>query len=269
MYKHHEESLKKLVEYFTTISEKKDDIIAIIFGGSVAKGRERIDSDLDCMVILTDEKCEELRLHNITGECITGYCTYEEGYFDTKYYNKDFLKAVAENGSEPARNAFVSSRCVYTIDEEIPALVEKIPVFQKQLKEEKMLSFYGGFRINVGYFWDMSREKKDIFLRTKTVGEIVLYGLRMLLEENEVFFPCPKSLYLTVAALENKPENILEKADKMLEDIYDETAKDDFVNTLMSFLNYTVPKDSSLAYSRYLEDNELWWHKARPLVTEW
>ena len=47
MYKHHEESIENMKEYF-----KKQDVVALILIGSVAKGTERADSDLDCAVIL-------------------------------------------------------------------------------------------------------------------------------------------------------------------------------------------------------------------------
>lgn len=46
MYKHHEESLENLKQYFSD----REEVIALIFGGSVAKGCERPDSDLDAMV---------------------------------------------------------------------------------------------------------------------------------------------------------------------------------------------------------------------------
>lgn len=42
MYKHHEESLQIMVSHY----KKRSEVIALIFGGSVAKGQERIDSDL-------------------------------------------------------------------------------------------------------------------------------------------------------------------------------------------------------------------------------
>ena len=47
MYQHHEESIENMKEFF-----KKQDVIALILIGSVAKGTERADSDLDCAVIL-------------------------------------------------------------------------------------------------------------------------------------------------------------------------------------------------------------------------
>ena len=54
MYQHHIESIENLIQYFTG----KKEVIALIFGGSVAKGCERPDSDLDAMVVLTEEAYE-------------------------------------------------------------------------------------------------------------------------------------------------------------------------------------------------------------------
>lgn len=88
MYKHHEESLERLKEYFSD----KTEVIAVIFGGSVAKGCERIDSDLDAMVVITDEAYEDRIKENKTAETIGGYCTYEGGYFDIKYMTKNFYR---------------------------------------------------------------------------------------------------------------------------------------------------------------------------------
>ena len=55
MYKHHEESLKIMTEHY----RNQEGVIAFIFGGSVAKGMERIDSDLDGMIVVSQEEFEE------------------------------------------------------------------------------------------------------------------------------------------------------------------------------------------------------------------
>ena len=105
MYKHHEESIKNMIDYF-----KKQGAVALILGGSVAKGTERADSDLDGMVILTEEDYETKEKNNATTETVNGLCTYEGGYFDIKYMTRDYLKELAEKGSEPARNAFMKAK---------------------------------------------------------------------------------------------------------------------------------------------------------------
>lgn len=45
IYKHHEETIKNVIDYF-----KKQGAVVLILGGSVAKGTERVASDLGVMV---------------------------------------------------------------------------------------------------------------------------------------------------------------------------------------------------------------------------
>ena len=262
MYQHHIDSLERMQAYFA----EKAFVIALIFGGSVAKGCERPDSDLDAMVIVTDAMYAQLVRERRTTECITGYCTYPEGYFDVKYYDKAFLRDVAEKGSEPARNAFLGARCLFSHDPEIPGLVEKIPVFQRQEKDDKLLSFYAAFTLNTSYFWEVAGE--DFFLKSKAANEMVLFGLRMILEENEVLFPCPKGLFAAIRRTPDAPEGILEKAEDLLRTLSEE-AKERFVSAILAALRYQPPEDYALVGSRYVEDNELWWRNPRLLVAEW
>jgi len=75
MYQHHDESIQNLIQYFSD----RDEIIAVILGGSVAKGTAREDSVLDAMVIVTPEYYEKRASENSIVECISGKCTYEGG----------------------------------------------------------------------------------------------------------------------------------------------------------------------------------------------
>lgn len=262
MYEHHKTSINNLINYF-----KDDlDVIAIILGGSIAKGIERPDSDVDAIVVVSEEKYNQLNRSNQLSECIFGYCTYEHGYFDIKYCTEKYLISVMQKGSEPSRNAFKSSRCLYSKNSKIEEWINKIPLFQKQEKQEKLLSFYSAFNLNYGYFWGSS--SNDIYLRTRTATDIVLFGFRILLQESEVLFPCHKGLMESVIDLKNKPEDIINKATKLLTTLSDES-KDDFVNSILNFIGYKPPKDFSEVLTRFIDDNELWWYKERPVIAEW
>ena len=50
MYQHHIDSIEKMKEYF----HGRDGVIALVLGGSVARGQERPDSDLDGLVVVTE-----------------------------------------------------------------------------------------------------------------------------------------------------------------------------------------------------------------------
>lgn len=195
MYPHHQESLQIMQEYF-----EKQDVIALIFGGSVAKGTERPDSDLDAMVVVSDEIYRHRQAEHRTAETIGGLCTYEGGYFDVKYMTKDFLLDAAEHGSEPARNAFLKARVLFTRDPEIPDILARIPVFQTHEKEEKLLSFYADYWLNHFYFLKGCRVEG--YMRLHAVGEIVYSLYRILLQEHEVLFACNRRLEEQVASLD-------------------------------------------------------------------
>lgn len=263
MYPHHEQSIQKLINYFAGQS----DVIAIILGGSVAKGLERPDSDIDAMIVVSDERYQRHLESNNVAECISGECTYEGGYFDIKYCMKSFLQDVAEKGSEPARNAFPCARCLTSTDPEIPEIVSRIPVYQIQEKADKQLSFYSALSLSEGYLWWMSKIDNP-YLRVRAATDIVLYGYRLLLAENEVLFPCHKALTATIERLPRKPKNIVEKANRLLAELSDES-KEDFVKSVMDFITYTPPADYSEVLTRYVDDNEKWWQNNRPNIAEW
>ena len=177
MYKHHEESIENMKEFF-----RNQGVIALILIGSVAKGTERENSDLDCAVILSQEEYAKKEKDNITSETVEGLCTYEGGYFDVKYMTKEYLKELSEKGSEPARNTFTKSRILFCSDTEIEGILPRIPVFQTREKEEKLLSFYSDFWLNYYYF--LKSCPIDGYMKMHTIAEIIYSVYRMVLQEN-------------------------------------------------------------------------------------
>lgn len=262
MLKHHEESIQNLIDYF----KKDKDVVSIILGGSVAKGCERADSDIDAIVIVTQEKYNLLEKENKLSECIFGYCTYENGYFDIKYSTMEYLKQLSIRGSEPSRNALVGSKCVFGDNNKIQTLICEISKFQIKEKPEKMLSFYSAFNLNYGYFWGVS--SNNPYLRLKVCSDIVLFGLRLILQNNEVLFPCHKSLLDTIKKLSCKPQNIISLTNNFIASPNEDT-KNEFVNAVLEFIEYAPPKNYDEVLTRFIDDNELWWYKKRPVIAEW
>ena len=262
MYPHHQRTTENLLRLF----EGNRDVLAIILGGSVAKGLERPDSDVDAIVVITDERYADLAKENRLSECITEGCDYQGGYFDLKYCTKDYLRAVAERGSEPSRNAFVCAKCLFSSDEEITQLVPQIGMFQRAEKADKMLSFYSALALNHGYFWDASED--NLYLRIRAAADIVLFGYRLLLQDSQILFPCHKALSQTVMRMENKPEGIGEKEHNLLTRLDDESKKA-FIDAILGAIDYAPPQDWSLILTRYINDNEQWWYKNRPVIAEW
>jgi predicted nucleotidyltransferase len=266
MYKHHEESLKIMIDYFENQHPDKEQIIAVVFGGSVAKGMERPDSDLDCMVIVTPEYFEVRQTANSTAETISGMSTYEGGYFDIKYMTKEYIRAAAEKGSEPTRNSFLCARVLFSKDPEIERIVNAIPVFQLSEMEDKQLSFYSSLMLNYAYFWKDC--KPDGYMKTRVAAEIVYCIYRLILQENHILFPSNRRLEETAAKAAKKPEGIVELCHKFCE-TYDSDACDQLVDAYLKWTMYQIPSDFNAVLTRYVQDYEQWWLVPRPLVNEW
>ena len=262
MYKHHEESLAIMKRYF----EEKPEVIALVFGGSVAKGNERPDSDLDAMVVITDEAYEERVRTRTAVETINGLCTYEGGYFDVKYMTKDYLRTAADRASEPTRNAFVGSRVIFSRDPEIEGLVRRIPVFQEREREEKLLSFYADFSLNYHYF--LHGCKPDGYMRLHAVGEVIYSLYRMVLQERGVLFPCNRRLEETVAAVSEETRE-LTRLGRILAESQSTEDADRFVACFRQLSSWQPPEDYSEVLTAYTRDFEQWWMTPRPNVNEW
>ena len=261
MHKHHEESIENLKEYF-----RKQGVIALILIGSVAKGEERADSDLDCAVVLSEEEYAEKEKRNVITETVEGYCTYEGGYFDIKYMTKEYLKALAEKGSEPARNTFAKAKILSCTDAEIEDLLPQIPVFQKKEKEEKLLSFYSDFWLNYYYYFKSC--PIDGYMKLRTVAEIIYSSYRMILQENEILFDCNRRLEGQVEAISEKTAELV-KLGRQLEISQNEQDADRFVDKFHEITVYVPPKDMGVILTRYSKDFQEWWREPRPNINEW
>ena len=265
MHQHHADSIERLLDMF----RDREDVIAVILGGSVAKGIERPDPDIDAMVVLTDVPAAS-DPPRVRSECVFGRCTYPEGYFDLKYYTKDYLEKAALHGSEPTRNAFLGSRCLSTKDPGIPELLARIARYPEDERQDKILSFLSSFALNKDYFWGEATRAGDPYLLARTTADIVLFGLRLLLAHNRILFPCHKRLLETAERCPLRPDGVIDLARALLFAPTDGN-KEAFVSAILGFSDWgdILARDYDATISRFIDDNELWWYETRPVLAEW
>ncbi|MCJ7650566.1 MAG: nucleotidyltransferase domain-containing protein, partial [Candidatus Lokiarchaeota archaeon] len=127
MRPHHQIAIEK----FTQFIKEDPKFIALIIGGSIAKGLELEDSDIDGIIIATDEEYKKRKRRNRFLFYDPSYCNYPGGYVEGKIVNLEFLEVVAERGTEPARDAFRGAWIAYSEIPELENLLKQIPIFQK------------------------------------------------------------------------------------------------------------------------------------------
>ena len=261
MYKHHEESIENMKDYF-----RKQGAIALILIGSVAKEKERVNSDLDCAVILSEEEYAKKEKDNATSETVDGLCTYEGGYFDAKYMTKEYLKNLSEKGSEPTRSTFVKAKILFCNDAEIESILPQIPVFQKGEKEEKLLSFYSDFFLNYHYF--LKSCPIDGYMKMHTIAEIIYSLYRIILQENEILFDCNRRLEKQVEDISPKTAEFVSLGRQLASSQNIQDA-DRFVNKYNEITTYVPPEGMAVFLTRYAKDFQEWWQNPRPNIHEW
>ena len=138
--------------------------------------------------------------------------------------------------------------------------------FQEEEIQHKLLSFYSAFVLSYGYIWS-TVGTDHTYYKLKTATDIVYYGYRILLQENQVFFPSHRRLTETIASLKNKPDQITQKAETFLNKL-DHESKDDFVNSIIEHMKYEPPKDFAEILTRYVDDNQHWWYTNAPNLLE-
>ena len=251
MLKHHEDSIKIMTAHY----KQDPEITALFLIGSVATGTERPDSDLDGVAVVSQEYCDNLKNGKGTMLAVFGKCTYEGGYFDVHFMTREHLIKLAESGSEPMRNMFCCARVLYCYEPDLPEIVARIPVFQKDEKAKKQLRYYCTLKQFYNYYWVICKPEGSA--RIHTANGMIFSLYRLILLENEILFPSVRKLERTVKQAPNKPENIIEKCSRFIVSLSNEDALS-LVESYESWTSYSYPTDFQYIANNFADPYE--WH---------
>jgi hypothetical protein len=258
MRPHHEEAIRRLVAHFA------DDpvCLAVIVGGSVAKGLARDDSDVDVMLVVPEEvyreRFERNQLFYITAE----FCDYPGGYIDGKYVDLRYLSAAAERANEVTRAAFTGAFVAHAKIAGLEDLVRAIAAFPSGEKPDKIRSFYAQFECAAWYASEAVR-RDDTYLLTRAVSDLVLYGGRLILEHNDVLYPYHKHLLSALRGVPDAPEGLCALIDALLERPNEANLRA-FYGAIKGFRNWN--EAGEMWQTRYVKDTELAWLRGTPYV---
>lgn len=258
MRPHHEKAIEKLADHFS----KQEGYLAVIVGGSVAKGVETEYADIDIMLVVTDGMYEKRKAEDALLYFSTEFCDYPSGYVDGKIINLEYLHAAAERGNEVTRAAFEGAFAAYSAIPTIDALITRIPAYQTEEQHEKIRAFYAQFECAYWFFGEALR-RDDGYLRSHAVSSLILYGGRLILAHNQILYPYHKLFMTALKRASAKPENLMDLIDALLEEPTAETAQA-FHDAVASFRQWNEPPE--LWSVRFMKDTELAWLDNRAYV---
>lgn len=250
MYEHHVESIDNMIKHY----RENEEIKALFLVGSVATGMERPDSDIDGVAIVSNEYYEMKKNNEGLEEVYYGKCTYEGGYFNIHYMTREILEQLADNGSEPMRNMFSRARTLYCNEPDLPDLVARIPIFQKDEAKEKQFKFYCTFKMFYTYF--LTKCNPQYYMRFHIADSMIYYLYRLILIENKILFPSMRKLEEYVRIAPNKPERIIEKCHRLIRSLSDEDYLE-LVESYEAWTDYDFPKDHNIIMNNFSNPFEL------------
>jgi hypothetical protein len=219
-YPHHRQSVMNLRDRLMP----EQSILAVVLGGSICHGYERPDSDIDCMLVVSDEEYSQRQLDNTIQYFTTELTPYEGGYVDGKYHSLDYIEKVASFGAEPARFAFKDSKIVFSRIDGLEDILLRASAYPESDRESRIIRFHAQLD-GLQWFFGEGVKRNDRYTINWSSTGMVLFGNRMLLAYNRVLFPCNKTMTHELRRCPELPEGIFDKMESLLNSPTTETAE--------------------------------------------
>jgi len=201
---HHRRAIGNLIEAY----RDDPDCLALIIGGSVAKGFARDDSDVDFMLVATDESYARRLAERDLFINRRDLTDYEGGYVDGKIIDRAFLHAVADQGNDPSRAAFEGAFPAFSRIPDLDDLLARIPVYPDGDHDRRVRAFYSMAFIQHWLIHEAERHDNRYTI-LRAASQLALFAGRLILAHNRTLFPYHKWLPRALEAAPAKPADFM------------------------------------------------------------
>jgi nucleotidyltransferase-like protein len=262
VHPHHAQSIQNVIAAF----ESDPTVAALLLGGSLAHGFARPDSDIDISIVVDAAEYERRRRENRLHYVNHTLCTYPQGYVDGKYVDEGFLRSVAERGSDPARYAFEGARVLFSRMNGLEGLLAAIGRYPVEQKRERIERFTAQLLAWRWYHGEALRQQSD-YLRQLALHKLALFGARIVLAENELFFPYHKWMLRVLEGAPRKPPGLLADIQAIVLSPPREKVEA-YCQTLLDFIGVDEAAANQAWPMRFMTDTELRWVQGEPSIDD-
>ena len=249
-----EQQERALAAYVDSVRDEPG-VLGVVLVGSVARGREREDSDVDVYLVVDDERFAAETARGRYAWVERQGLDYPGSYIDIKLVSPTYLQTAIERADDPTRASFVGARVAWSELDGLADTVARIPVLPDDVWEERIRSHVAQARLYGGYFLRQAVERGDGFLRRHAGLHLALAAARAALAANHVMLPGPKyvsKLMLTIEA----PDGFVEAWSRVVDDPDTDSGRE-LLRILDEWLAGDLTPDETL--STFIRDNELAW----------
>ena len=249
------ENHQRAIERLTAELGGDPRFLAVILGGSVARGTELPDSDIDLILIASQEEYARCVAENDFGYLNLEVCDYPGGYAEAKVMSVSFIEEIAERGSEPARAAFVGAQILSSRVPELAELLKRVTTYPEAERIPRIRSFYAHFFIHYWYLSEAER-RNEPYLLLRSAAEFALFAGRLILAHNRILFPYHKWFMHVLRTAPEKPDDLVDGMERLLGKPCLENANP-VLASVANFRDWEKPPRSPSA--QFMEDSEWNW----------
>jgi hypothetical protein len=260
MFPQHEATIRRAVEYF----QAQPNIQALLLAGSIAHGFGQESSDVDVLMIVSEEEYQQRVARGEMTFFNPDLSTYPDGYVDGKFLSQSFLDQVEERGSEPARFAFADAQVLFSQIDGLGEQIRRIAQYPSSEKIDRISRFRAQLE---AWHWFASEadKKRNDYLMNLATNKLILFGGRMILAHNELLYPYHKWFFTMLERAEHKPARLLETMHGLSRQPSYAGATE-FYTLINEFRDWET--DGVRWPHHFMLDNELTWMQGSPQIDD-
>lgn len=189
MAEHHERAVVGFVE-----GARARGARGVVVVGSVARGTERPDSDVDLYEVVDDAAFDAARAAGALARVETEHAAWPGGYLDVKLVSPTLLARAATEADDATRASLVGARVVLDRDGDLRATIAAITAPPAEHFAALIASFGAQFALHADYFLVQGRHHDDALLAAHAAVHAAFAAGRLALAAEQVLFRGPKYL---------------------------------------------------------------------------
>jgi len=243
---------------------RREDVRAVLVGGSIAHGFATDTSDVDLMIVVDEDDWQRRLAAGDVTELDLESPTWEGGYVDMKYTSVGFIRDVAERGNETARFAFAAVIVAWSAVDGLDELLRAAARYPIEGQAERIRAFHAQLEYWHWLFGEADRSG-NAFVRALAAPNLVLFAGRLVLAHNATLYPGYKWLLHVLRDIPEQPAGLTAAIGAVLE--RPDRASVDALHELVAGLRDWDPDPHGWG-SRFMLDTELAWMRGQPAIAD-
>jgi hypothetical protein len=250
------------IHAFLDSARRNPDARGVVLVGSVARGEDRPDSDVDLYLVVTDDAFDRAAAAGRISFVDRTGIEDPHGYVDVKLVSPAYLRDAVVAGDDPLRASFVGARVLWDagvgLADSVGAIIDPDPAYFAALET----AFVAQIALHGGYFLPQAVKLGKPLLASHAAVHAAYAAGRLVLAHDRVFFRGAKYLDLQLAECPSAPPRLAD----LLADLVQQPAEG-AMREVETSLSPLVPGGFEITdevLSRFITDNELSWRTRTP-----